>query len=202
MINWRDHRRLQQYSRKPSKQGDVAQGWISHKEVLRTIAWSWEGEAQVARETPRVGDARTVGGSLKIVIVELVWEKGYEQCRQFDWIWNHLEDTPLGMYMLMFPQWLNWGGMIYPECGWQHPMGWDPRLDNRRNQANNSIHLFLPPGFRCNMTSQTMLTGYLPHHDGLYPFEPWAQMNHSFHNFFVVGVLSQQWEKPNEPTKH
>lgn len=41
---------------------------------------------------------------------------------QFDWMENHLGDTPLGVSVMMLPERFNLGEKIHPKCGWYHPM--------------------------------------------------------------------------------
>lgn len=46
----------------------------------------------------------------------------------FVWVWNLLDNTPLGMSAGAFLERLNRGGKTHPECGQYHAKDWEQEL--------------------------------------------------------------------------
>lgn len=107
-----------------------------------------------------------------------------------DKIVNLLGRLSLGTPVREFVDLVYWGVKSHSRLGWQHPMGWGPRLKSKKRRSRApSFSLFLD--CRCNVTCDLVfLQPYFPHHDKL----P-ASINPSSLNGFTLGILSQQQQQ-------
>lgn len=82
-----------------------------------------------------------------------------------DKIVNLLGRLSLGTPVREFVDLVYWGVKSHSRLGWQHPMGWGPRLKSKKRRSRApSFSLFLD--CRCNVTCDLVfLQPYFPHHD-------------------------------------
>lgn len=76
---------------------------------------------------------------------------------QFDWMENHLGDTPLGVSVMMFPERFNPGEKIHPKCRWYHSMELcltpSKRVEGKKWAKHPTLSLCLLPPYTVGAAS-------------------------------------------------